>query len=337
MQGDIIQIEDDFAVGPLANIFSPEGIEARRQWWKEIMSTEAPAPAVDASAAAQGNSPEDEGTAAAQPAVEKAAPAARRLTPIDRATAEALKGLSPEEAIEAHKKLAAEKAAAETDAAPEAEPAVPAAEDPAAPVDDRTKVEALKARLNADSSEFVWIWAAQNKHDVSGYYWLMSQLRDFQGRIFILYLNNLPFINEKGSIFYPVNLFEIPAKEFLKARKLARPITLSEFEIDPDEWTRLCSEDKGVRILEGGKKLSQHPYTYYDEELKKFITGDWIKAGKLINQFINKAKQTTSDVFLLWRLKQLAAAGELDVQGELKGMKDFEIKLKSAPVAEPVA
>jgi len=166
---------------------------------------------------------------------------------------------------------------------------------------------------------------------------LISQLKDYQGRVVVLYFNNLPFINEKGQIFYPVNLFDIPPREFLKARRLARPITLSEFEIDPDEWSRLCQEDTGVRILEGGKKLSQHPYTYFDEELRKFITGDWIKASKLINQFIGKAKQTTGDAYLLWRIKQLAGAGELDVQGELKGMKDFEIKSKSAaPVGETV-
>jgi hypothetical protein len=255
LQGDILRIEDDFAVGPLTALSTPEGREARKQWWREVLAGGDYDGLVDS-----GNTTDDEAT-----------------------------------------------------------------------------VTALKERLQNDPQEFVWIWAAQNKHDVSSYYWLMSQLKDFQGRIFILYLNNLPFINEKGNIFYPVNLFDIPAREFVKARKLARPITLSEFEIDPDEWTRLCNEEgKGVRILEGGKKLSQHPYEYYDEELKKFITGDWIKAGKLIHQFLGKVKQTTGDAYLLWRLKQLIAAGELDAQGELKGMKDFEIKSKAmAPVTEP--
>lgn len=255
LTGDILLIEDEFAVGPIRDIYTAEGIEARKQWWREVL--------------AGGD----------------------------------YDGL------------------VDTEGAP----------------DDNATVEALKQRLSEDTKEFVWIWAAQNKHDVSGYYWLMGQLKDFQGRIFILYLNNLPFINEKGQIFYPINLFDIPAREFLKARKLARPITLSEFEIDPDEWNRHCQEDKGVRILEGGKKLTGHPYTYFDEELRKFITGDWMKASKLINQFLGKAKQTTGDAYVLWRIKQLAAAGELDVQGELKGMKEFEIKSKTAvPTAEPL-
>jgi hypothetical protein len=256
LHGDIIQVEDDFAVGPLGGIYTKEGREARRQWWRDI------------TAGGDYDGLIDSGQVA----------------------------------------------------------------------DDGDMVSALKERLRNDPQELVWIWAAQNKHDVSGYYWLMSQLKDFQGRIFILYLNNLPFINEKGNIFYPVNLFDIPAREFVKARKLARPITLSEFEIDPDEWIRLCNEEeKGVRILEGGKKLSGHPYSFYDEELKKFITGDWIKANRLIHQFLGKAKQITGDAYLLWRLKQLVAAGEIDAQGNLKGMKDFEIKSRAeATATEPV-
>lgn len=256
LQGEVIQIEDDFAVGPLKDINTSEGWEARKEWWRGVL------------AGGDYDGRVDSGDVK----------------------------------------------------------------------DDVVTVAALKEKLDLDPKEIVWIWAAQNKHDVCSYYWLMSQLKDYQGRIFILYLNNLPFINEKGSIFYPVNLSEIPAREFLKARKLARPITLSEFEIDPDEWSRICNEDKGVRILEGGKKLAQYGYDFYDEELKKFITGDWIKASKLIHQFLGKAKQTTGDAYMLWRLKQLIAAGEVEAQGEVRGMKDFEIKTKVAvPTTEPAA
>ena len=142
----------------------------------------------------------------------------------------------------------------------------------------------------------------------------MSQLKDFQGRIFILYFNNLPFINEKGHIFYPSNIFEIQPKEFLKAKKLARPITLSEFEVDPDEWTKLCNENKGVRILEGGKKLLQHDYDYYDNELMKFITPDWQKVNKLFHSFFSKSKITTGDAYLLWRIKLMIKEDKIDAR-----------------------
>jgi len=248
LKGEIIEIKDDLAVGPINDLFSEEGIENRKQWWREV-----------------------------------------------------LKGSDIEGKVDSGE------------------------------IDDNKTVADLIQKLQNNVDEIVWIWAAQNKHDVSGYYWLISRLNNFHGRIFILYLNNLPFINEKGNLFYPTNIFEIPAKEFIKAKRLAREITLSEFEVDPDEWLRLANENKGVRILEGGKKLVQYEYDHYDAELLKFITPDWQKVNKLFHTFFIKSKNTTGDMYLLWRLKLLVANGVIDAQGELRGMKDFEVKSPLSP------
>lgn len=247
MEGPVLEIKDEYAVGPLADMYTGEGRAAREKWWRSIL----------AGGDYEGKVDDKE-------------------------------------------------------------------------VDDFKTIAALVGELRRNPEEIVWIWAAQNKHDVSGYYWLLHFLKEFQGRIYILYLNNLPFLNEKGQLFYPSWLHTIPPREFLKARKLARPITPSEFEVDPDEWQKLASENKGVRILEGGKKLVQFDYDYYDAELSKFITGDWQKASKIIHQFLSKGKQTTGDAYLLWRLKQLLADNKFDVQGDVRNMKDFELKTKSA-------
>ncbi len=245
LEGEVIQIKDDYAVGPLGNIYVGDGIDARRQWWKEILT-----------------------------------------------------GGDYEGKVESGE------------------------------VDDYKTAAELVGTMRRNEEEMIWIWAAQNKHDVSGYYWLLNYMKEFQGRVFILYLNNLPFINEKGNIFYPNWLHSIPPKEFIKAKKLAREITLSEFEVDPDEWTKLCNEDKGVRILEGGKKLAQYDYDFYDAEIKKFITPEWQKANKIIHNFLAKGIHTTGDAFVLWRLKTMIADGLFDTQGEVRNMKEFEIKTK---------
>ena len=247
LQGEIAQIKDDYAVGPLNNLYLGEGIEERKQWWRDVLS------------GGDYDGSVDNGD-----------------------------------------------------------------------VDDYKTAAELVGTMRRNEEEIIWIWAAQNKHDVCGYYWLLRYMNEFQGRVFILYLNNLPFINDKGGIFYPNWLHEIPAKEFIKAKKLAREITLSEFEVDPDEWTKICNENKGVRILEGGKKLVQADYDFYDADLKKHITQDWQKASKIIHQFISKAKHTTGDAYLLWRLKTMIAMDMFDVQGNVGKMKDFEVKTKSA-------
>jgi hypothetical protein len=246
LAGEIVQIHDDLAVGPIENIHIGEGMEARRNWWSTVLG---------------GGDYEGE-----------------------------------------HLK-----------------------EDK----NDLSIIANVVGNLRRDENEQIWIWAAQNKHDVCGYYWLLHYVKEFQGRVFTLYLNNLPFLNDKGQVFYPNWLHEIPAKEFLKAKKLAREITLSEFEVDPDEWAKLCSENGGVRLLEGGKKLISEPENFYDAELKKFITADWQKASKVIHTFLSKAKHTTGDSFLLWRLKLMIEQGLIDMQGKLGNMKDFEVKTKN--------
>lgn len=251
LKGEIVVVKDDFAVGPLKDIYTEEGINARKDWWRNVL------------AGSDHDGKADDGS-----------------------------------------------------------------------VDDGKTVKELIEKLDADPDEILWIWAAQNKHDVSGYYWLMSQLSAYQGRVYILYLNNLPFFNDKGNIFYPDHLSAIPPKEFLKAKKLARLITLSEFEIDPDEWKKICEQDKHVRLLEGGKKLAQYDADFYDDELKKYITNEWQKASKIIGHFLHKAPHKTGDMFLLWRLKQMVQAENFDIQGPVKGIKEFEVKKKAAAQQE---
>lgn len=205
-------------------------------------------------------------------------------------------------------------------------------DDTLAMVDDKMTVHQLKKILDEQPEEVLWIWAAQNQHDVSGYYWLIGQLQAYQGRVFILYLNNLPFLNEKGAIFYPQWLSEIPAKEFLKARKLARPVTPSEFEVDGDEWKRLVADGQMVRVLEGGKKLSGAAEDFYDKALAKYVAGDFSKAQKIIGQFLNKEKTKTGDVFLTWRLKTLIGANGWETRGDMgKTTRDFEVRNPAMP------
>lgn len=192
--------------------------------------------------------------------------------------------------------------------------------------DDAVRFKALKAQLKENPEQEVWIWAGQNARDVCGYYWLVSQLYDFAGRIHIIYLNNLPFLNEKGAVFYPTHLHQILPKEFLKAKKLARPISLAEYELDGDEWHRLMNESAGIRLLEGGKKIKGEPTLFYDKELLTQSGNEFVKAWRVVQQVTGKLKYPVMDQFLGWRLKELIREGKLESRGDLKTIRDFEVK-----------
>ena len=247
LQGEILEIKDDFAVGPLENIDTEEGWEARENWWKDLLA----------------QSPYSQ-------------------------------------------------------------------ENLVGSFDDRKTVDDLKRKLDEDEKEIAWIWMGQNQHDVCGYYWLISQLKEYQGRVFVLYLNNLPFINEKGNIFYPTTLHEIQPKEFLKAKKLSRAVTLSEFEVDPDEWKRLSLENAMIRILEGGKKIAGQEVSFYDMDILNNLSNEFQKGNRAMAAILSKMKTKTGDVFLLWRMKHLAEEGKLEINGDTtKSWKEFEVRIKA--------
>src|SRR5258706_11030695 len=227
LSGEIIEIKDEWGVGPLKGLDTEEGWSARADWWRELL---------------------------------KDSPYGEKIV---------------------------------------------------GSFDDRETVKNLKEKLDIDLETQVWIWMGQNQHDVTGYFWLMPQLRDYQGRLMILYLNNLPFINEKGQLFYPNVIHEILPKEAVKAQKLARPITLSEFEVDPDEWKKIAEENAAVRILEGGKKIVGKEETFYDNEILKNLTGEWQKAWRVLSNTLHRMKIKTGDVYIMWRMKHLIKEGKI--------------------------
>jgi hypothetical protein len=203
--------------------------------------------------------------------------------------------------------------------------------------DDRQTIATITNQLQNDPDLELWIWMGQNQHDVCGYFWLIPQLKEFAGRIVVLYFNNLPFINEKGQIFYPTTLHEIQPKEFLKAKKLNRKVSVSEFEVDPDEWKRLSEENGLVRILEGGKKIVSQDENFYDKDILTGLTTEWQKGNRAMHQILAKMKVKTGDVFLLWRMKHLMEAGKIEINGEpSRGWKDFEVRLKASAPSEAV-
>jgi hypothetical protein len=113
----------------------------------------------------------------------------------------------------------------------------------------------------------------------------------------------------------------------IKAKKLARPITLSEFEVDPDEWKKICDENAMVRILEGGKKIVGKEDSFYDSELLKNITPDWQKATRVLTNTLHRMKIKTGDVFIMWRMKQLINEGRIETLGEVNaGWKEFDVR-----------
>lgn len=186
-------------------------------------------------------------------------------------------------------------------------------------VNDLERLMEISSILSNDENAAIWFWMAPAPADVTAYFWLLHFLKKHQGRFSVVNINGLPFLDENGKLFYPEGIGYIPAKEILKARKLARVTTPSEWETDADEWPRLVAENGGIRVHEGGKRLKSQPISIYDDVLLQHITGQSQKANKVVHLAISKSKVPTGDSFLHWRLREMAKEGTIELaKGEVR-------------------
>ncbi|MCO6498347.1 MAG: DUF1835 domain-containing protein [Chitinophagaceae bacterium] len=191
---------------------------------------------------------------------------------------------------------------------------------------EESYTDRIRKILNDNPEEEAIMWIAPNSRDVCGYYYLVTALSDCKGRLYTIWLNNLPFINEKGMIFYPSFLSEIPAREFLKARKLATEVSLSTFETDPDEWKKLVAQNKPLRVLESHKRLLSKDENYFDKEILNLLQNDFQKASRLTASLKGKSNQYVNPRFILWRLRELINAGVIEARGDWPAQENFEVR-----------
>jgi hypothetical protein len=204
---------------------------------------------------------------------------------------------------------------------------IPEAKEPVE-VDDLERLLEVSNELYKDADAQAWCWMAPWPADVAAYYWMLPYLSKHEGRFCIVNLGNLPFLNESGGVFYPSNISELLPKELIKARRLARPVTPAERELDAESWQQLVSEDTGVRSFEGGKKIISRPVTHFDASLLGLLTPQYQKASRVIAQALSKHKLPTGDLYLGWKYRRLAAEGRAEIQGDTqKSFKDWELRL----------
>ena len=183
--------------------------------------------------------------------------------------------------------------------------------------------------------EPVCFWMAPCVTDVCAYFWLLPYFKKQADMLHMINIIGLPFLNEKGQLFYPKNFSEVVPTEFLKTKRLLKKVTVAEYEVEGDEWTKLQTESTWVRVYEGGKKIVSKELTYYDSLLSTSLTTEFQKGTKVVNEAMKKCTQTLTSVFLEWRLRELVMSQAVAINGDVeKAVKDFEVKKVGEPAAE---
>jgi len=191
--------------------------------------------------------------------------------------------------------------------------------------DDKNIVEIVDKAISEE--EPVCFWLSPCVSDVCAYYWLLPYFKNYPDVLHTINIIGLPFLNEKGQLFYPKNFSEVIPKEFGKTKRLLKKVTPAEYEVEGEEWARLQTENEWVRVYEGGKKITSKDLTWFDGQIKASLSDDFQKGSKVIIEAMKKITQTLSNLFLEWRLRELVLQGVIMINGDVeKGPREFEVK-----------
>ncbi len=194
-------------------------------------------------------------------------------------------------------------------------------------LNEEETVKQLIEKARTDE-EPVCFWLSPCVSDVCAYYWLLNYFKPFPDLLHTINIIGLPFLNEKGQLFYPVNFSQVPPKEFTKTKRLLKEVTPAEYELEGEEWRRLQGENAWVRTYEGGKKIVSRDIQYFDSLIKSSLGNETLKANKVVNDTLKKMTQTVSHMFIEYRLRQLITQGIFIAKGNPEGaLKDVELSL----------
>lgn len=196
----------------------------------------------------------------------------------------------------------------------------------ALPLQESADLQALLARAQADD-EPCCFWLAPNANDVIRYFWLLPYFKNDPGRLHVISIGGLPFLNEKGQLFYPTQFAQVPPKEFIKTKRLLKEVSLAEYETDGDEWLRLQRDETGLRVHDGGKKIVSKPDNHIDAGLLLNLSSDWQKASKALNENNKKNAANWPVGFVEWRIRSLIEQGQLELKGDpQKPTRELEVR-----------
>ncbi len=172
-------------------------------------------------------------------------------------------------------------------------------------INDLERLMEISTRISNGEEINIWFWMSHDAAEICTYFWLLHFLKKHQGKLFVINIAGLPFINEEGSLFFPQKFSELPDKEILKAKKLVRPIHTFEWETDIDTWKILLTENSFLRTIKSNKQVSSQSPFIFDKTLKELFQEIGNKPNRIINQAISKHGIKSNKYFLEWRLREI--------------------------------
>lgn len=172
----------------------------------------------------------------------------------------------------------------------------------------------------------VVIWYGENTSDQVGLRYLSALLKE--NELYEVNVSKSLIEDYNGNKYNPSCLAECAPEQIAHVILTIKKIDKERCSYLMSEWEVLNAAEENLRILKDNTIIGAEE-SYYDDAILSNCTSDFRKAAKVIGDTMGKSDQLIGDTYVDYRVRQLIKDGKIEFCGQLKTMRDFEIRVFS--------
>ena len=167
-----------------------------------------------------------------------------------------------------------------------------------------------------------FIWTGYSAYDQLATMWVANVLTSRNIQLFECKYGLETDVND--IIFNAAMLSPVELASTYENFELVHPMKVQQLA---GEWKVLATENKDYRIMEDSNIVSAD-ITYYENIVLPYVTVEYVIAKDIIEDILTNDPHPISDITVEFVLRSLIEKGQLEMQGSLESMYDYEVKLK---------
>jgi hypothetical protein len=191
---------------------------------------------------------------------------------------------------------------------------------------DKKTIKKIKIQV---PKKTLCIWLGHDTNSRIGFLKLMYDLQNTKTEIYVMDYPKKTYLFPGGRfLFWSIGLFNPQQVSTLK--KYIRKLSMTERKTAAKKWKEVSAHSSVLRMVDRNGNVKHIPENAFDKILLSHCTNEFKKSARVVGEtlcdFMNTYKKVGDD-YLTWRLKLLVQSKKIEYEGELRNLRNFNVRL----------
>ncbi|MEJ2884294.1 DUF3658 domain-containing protein [Pedobacter sp. GR22-6] len=177
----------------------------------------------------------------------------------------------------------------------------------------------------------IYLWTGLNAAEFTGTARLFYYIASYADNFSIATFPHFSTTKVNGKINCTNSLATTRQEEVPYIFKNFKLQSETDFQVWKKRGQVLMTQSGNLRILQDDGSLKEVPENYFDSALRDNCKIDFQESALTVAYTLFQIDFAVGDIFLTWRLIEMAKNKEIEYKGDLKALRDFELRLPVLP------